>query len=944
MIELKTKPGSAAFLTWHEATERICNMGRARKQKPKIARDKASRDDTYRDKGMPRDKDRRDKDRSVRQAEPCGKALERTGFHWRELLSPEWIGLIVVGIGLIVVPYFRGLYFDADMMVVEQFLCLLLAGTGIWKFIAHRRSQEEWQAAKGLALKAGYQGRLLQPGAPLYDSRHLFIFILLIPYLIGFWTAVAPYDNWLQLFRYFAYASAFFIVAEAVSRKRGADAFLQIAIQISIGWTAFFAIATALGQAMFKDAVLSGRLASVFQYPNTFGIVLAVGIVGGLLLSLRQAWWLQAAGGLFLIPMGYVFLLTLSRGAWLVFPLIYLLGMLLLPFRGQLAYLLHSLPLAAGTAALLLGIGTQLEGASPGKVWLWIGFLSLLGAAGYPLLCRFLTGRLLERTSRMLPLTAEGTTLADTADEITADAERTVVSAETAATASDVQKKQAEAKLSWVYQLILPASFVAVIGISAYAVLKSPTVQGMLPETLSQRIAQINFETHSVIERGYFNQDAYEIYRDHVIFGTGGGGWRALFQRYQDYPYWSTQSHNYFSQLIVETGTVGLILFAMIMLYYLWRGFRQHVKAAATEQRVTRAYFLAVMLGLLGHSYIDFNMSFGYVGFLIFLALAAWQANTPAVVPAGGAPPVHQKTKAKFHLFRFLSRALPIPGRILQPATFLVLLAVTVLMIFPMYSYAQAQASYAEVGKMLEAGQVPDALNELESIIQKSPYNPSYHLTYGSVLVSIGTQQKDEQILQKGLEHLQRAAELAPTNPQNLAQVAQNYARAGEAEQAFQAIRQALLYGRWDIELYPIFMQLAYETGDARLGNGEREKASEAWKMGLDALQQVGPMKESLNQLPETLNKGRAFDVTEEMKLLAGKLYYRQGQFQEAVNILSQFHESQNDAIRRQAIIWSMAAEVQQRIPVEQTTWFSQLEQNPDWVDELRQILTLQTL
>src|SRR5690606_17086416 len=112
---------------------------------------------------------------------------------------------------------------------------------------------------------------------------------------------------------------------EALSRRPGAGEFLQACMQISIGWTALFAIAAAMGQVSFEDAVLHHRLSSVFQYPNTFGIILAVGTVGGLLLTLRRQWWLQALGGLFLVPMGYVFLLTYSRGAWLFFPLIYLL-------------------------------------------------------------------------------------------------------------------------------------------------------------------------------------------------------------------------------------------------------------------------------------------------------------------------------------------------------------------------------------------------------------------------------------------------------------------------------------------------------------------------------------------------------------------------------------------------------------------------------------------
>jgi len=832
-------------------------------------------------------------------------------WKWRDLWTPEWVGLLVIGIMLVIVPYFRGLYFDTDMMVVEQVLCLLILVTGIWKFVQSTRFRN---TARFSGSRVGI----------LYNPRHLYIFALLIPYLIGLWTAVAPYDNWMQLFRYFAYGIAFFIVAEALSRKRGADTFLQMAVQLSIGWTALFAIAATLGQVTYKDAVLGGRLSSVFQYPNTFGIIVAVGIVGGVLLTLRRTWWIQAVGGLFLIPMGYVFLLTLSRGAWMFFPIIYLLGMLLLPVRAQVAYIIHSVPLAAGTGLLLLALGTQLEGAAAGAVWLWTILSMLMGAIGYPLLAWFVTGRFMASAPLPSPAASE------TADEAAAS-------------------RPGQARNGWrglLPQSLLPIVIAAVLGCAVYAVLVNPAVRSLLPDAIEQRVAQINFETHSVIERGYFNQDAYEIYRDHVLFGAGGGGWRALFQQYQDYPYWSTQSHNYFSQLMVETGAVGLIVFAVIFLYYLWRGIRGHVNSGSTEERVARAYFLAVLLGLLGHSGIDFNMSFGYVGFLIFLALAAWQAKVPAQMGASHVQPQdkHAPSPAIARPLRLLSRALPVPVRVAQPAAFLLLLAVAALMIIPIQGFAEAQTSYAEVGKMLEAGEVEDALQKLERIVQKSPDHPSYHLTYGSVLVSIGAKQQEEQVLQKGLEHLRRSAELAPTNPQTLAQVAENLMRGGEGEEAFRYIRQALQYGPWDIQLYPIFMEIAYDIGDERLTKGDSEGAEAAWRAGLDALAQVGPMRESLDKLPETLNKGRAFGETEEMKLMAGKLHYRLGQFEEARHVLTPLQESQQEDIRRQAVLWSMAAEVYLGVPVEETNGYGTFLQHPDWGDELRQILTLQTL
>jgi len=73
-------------------------------------------------------------------------------------------------------------------------------------------------------------------------------------------------------------------------------------------------------------------------------------------------------------------------------------------------------------------------------------------------------------------------------------------------------------------------------------------------------------------------------------------------------------------------------------------------------------------------------------------------------------------------------------------------------------------------------------------------------------------------------------------------------------------------------------------------------------------------------------------------------LHYRLGRFEEARHVLTPLQESQQEDIRRQAVLWSMAAEVYLGVPVEETNGYGTFLQHPDWGDELRQILTLQTL
>ena len=876
-------------------------------------------------------------------------------WRWRDWWRPEWVALLVIGIGLVIAPAFRGLYFDTDMLVTEALLFFLLLVTGVWLWVRQARARNGRTAA-------------------WYNPRHLFVFALLVPYAIGLWTAVAPYDNWMQLLRFAAYATAFFIVAEALSRGRGAADFLQAAIQLSIGWTALFAVAAGLGQVTYEDAVLDGRLASVFQYPNTFAALLLVGIIGGLWLTLRRAWWLQVLGGLFLLPMGYVFLLTFSRGAWIFFPFVYVLGLLLLPVRAQWAYLLHSVPLAAGVGLLLLVFGTNLEEASAGAVWTAMAVAIAAGAVGYPVLYRRVSGRLL------------GASLRSSAGEPSGSDRPSMTDRRPA-----VLDGRAVAR-----RLALPAAVVAAFGGALLTVLHVPAVRNVLPDALAERVGQIGLETHSVIERGYFNRDAWDIFRDYPVFGAGGGGWRALFQSVQDYPYWSTQSHNFFSQLLVETGTVGLVVFAAVFLFYIGRGFRRLAAGAVTdpggvagldgrngagaatgpgavtgsgvmdgpgsevtEARLSRPYFLVVAAALLGHSIIDFNMSYGYVGLLLFVSLAAWQAD----IPGTGRP---DAPRAEAPARRLRSRHGPWPGSnppdsgrrdgrrtktgasillpYARPAAGLVLLALAALMLFPAVRFAQADAMYQEAGRLLKDGDVAQGLEELRKAIRLSPDQPSYRMTYGTALVSIGMKQPDEALLEEGLDQLRRTARLAATHPQTLAQVAVHLMRAGEYEEAYRLGRQALEQGPWDVHLYPIVMELAYELGAARLAAGDLQGAADVWQEGVDIYTQVNPRKETLHDLPEALGTGREFRLTDEMRLSAGKLMYRLESFEWAADTVLPVLESGDETQRQEAALWGVAAQVWQGVPLEEADGYDILTQIPDWQNKIRQVLSLDTV
>ena len=117
-------------------------------------------------------------------------------------------------------------------------------------------------------------------------------------------------------------------------------------------------------------------------------------------------------------------------------------------------------------------------------------------------------------------------------------------------------------------------------------------------------------------------EDAMKIIRDYPLTGTGGGGWAALYQGYQDQPYSSREVHNHYLQVWLEAGIFGFLAFICIWISFAIAFIRNCLKGRASPakwQLWTAAFLPAAALG--AHSLIDFNLSMAAVGFYLFVLL-----------------------------------------------------------------------------------------------------------------------------------------------------------------------------------------------------------------------------------------------------------------------------------------------------------------------------------
>ncbi|MCR4399671.1 MAG: O-antigen ligase family protein, partial [Syntrophomonadaceae bacterium] len=151
--------------------------------------------------------------------------------------------------------------------------------------------------------------------------------------------------------------------------------------------------------------------------------------------------------------------------------------------------------------------------------------------------------------------------------------------------------------------------------------------QDKLPTSVAaQRVEELTDPGgQSFVTRLAFSRAAFRIGMEHPLLGTGAGGWNALYHQYLDMPYFTTEVHNHFLQVWVETGIIGMAAFLamwVVLLFLFMSVYRAPADASAKLQMagITSA---ALVLGM--HAAIDIDLSLPAVAIILWslLALAA---------------------------------------------------------------------------------------------------------------------------------------------------------------------------------------------------------------------------------------------------------------------------------------------------------------------------------
>lgn len=602
---------------------------------------------------------------------------------------PRFVVATGIALLLILTPLFRGLFFPEEQLVA---LLATVALVIIWCFYTLREVQQ------GLAISP----RNAQPSAPLTMSAMDWAAVaVVLSYFISLFFGVKIRDAVQEFIKYSTYLAIYWLTSRLIRRTEDAFGVLQV-LTLSGALVSLIGIAVVTGTMSYNAAVLGGRLSSVFQYPNSLASYVSAAFITGLILwsraektSEKMIW--AIAGYLSL----FAFILTDSRGAWLVFPIGLALLVLLLPasLRWKAATNFAGTVVSVGLTAPLFS--PYLKDPGHGKALV----IPLLGIAVVVIAVLVLESywRLPAKQRRIIGLSC----------------------------------------LS-----------LAVIGLVAAGFLLSRGASNGSAQGLLGRLTATKLTDHNILERFQFSKDAFKIIKAYPVFGVGGGGWSSIYFSYQTYGYSSTLVHNNFMQVWVETGTIGFVAFLSLWGLAVIRG--MHLAREGEELSRTLATGTLVPAILLGmHSTIDFSLSLASISFAVWALLGTVRGLELAQVGNGW--------PSKGRDGKLASGPRPLgkdPATVLMIiAGISMVLGGLAASILTGYYFGQRGA------RALNADQLDEARAQFERAISLDPFTATYHIDLATTYERLARSRKDDSLMTKAFDHIQAGLERDRFNP-----------------------------------------------------------------------------------------------------------------------------------------------------------------------------------
>ena len=519
--------------------------------------------------------------------------------------------------------------------------------------------------------------------------------------------------------------------------------------------------------------------------------------------STLKKWYLRlfllAAGAFFIISIFF----TYSRGVWLLLPFLAVLFVAASPLAERFRLFLSLFTVVAAGLMFIFRIALALETGASGTVWSYATASLLFAAAGgfaaefyltrFPVrlrlpVCSLLV--LLLLFAWTYPVFREMQALKMREDPGVA------VSAESTAE----QEPEDATLLRSALRRHFPAS----------------VYEGIFSreESASLRLAHY--------------QDALKIIRDYPLLGTGGGGWKALYTAYQDQAYTARAVHNHYLQVWVEAGVFAFLAFAGLWLFYIFLFFRFITAPGISPEKKKLQVALFIPAAAIGaHSALDFNLSYGVVGFFLFIlfALAAGMFRSELDFP-------------------LCSGIVPFRKWLSKLAWGAVVIVSAILLVLTLNLWTGQKAALLAVSQA-EKGQFQEAEISFRKAIKKDPLRGSNYLNMARIYEHLASREEDEKeasrLRSDALEFAWSAYKLEPYNTQFNLEYGTMLLRRGLVDEGLVYIERLLLLDPFRPEHYG-------RVAAARLKGGEYYLQIERMNEAADLLQSIFELEEAMQQ------------------------------------------------------------------------------------------------
>jgi len=789
------------------------------------------------------------------EKKPINKAKERKSFDFNKL------NIFVFALLCIIVfypPFFRGLFFEKEFFITSILTSITFI---LWCILKINRKE----------------GRLFEK--PLDYA----LFGLVLAYLLSTFVAVNLRLAIGEFVKYFTYFMIYVLVSQVVKEKKQIKILLNVVILSGV-LVALMGIGAASGIVKYKGAFEGGRIFSTLQYPNTTAsFLMAIFFISLAFIAISDKKWHKALYGISSYTLLLTFIFTYSRGAWIMFPFVLLIYLIVLPKSSKIENLVYFIGIFVAALLASKGFAAALAANNGKNIWLWyfIGLIisfavtyllsftvnfankinlkvAIAVAVGLVVICVSFVGYVFTQKDVLVLSHA-----VNAKDSVKSIIRYVNVKPNTDYTLKLDLKTNLNGDKPWAYRITIesrdyldqptqiltkegkePVSEIkfrtldnskriAVIFANQFsgteavfekAVLTDPSGKTVeiplkfkyIPENLYSRIQDINPFTKNVSERNIFYLDGLKIFKDYPILGAGGGAWETLYFMYQSFLYWTTEAHNFYLQLAIETGILGILALLFVFGSFIYIYFKTHRFLEDSDVKILYSAAATSIISLLMHASIDFDMSLGAVSILLWTLFGIitcynriWDRKNEVYI------------KLKY-----------MPGYgVLTVIAFIFMLFVGSLFI----GYIYGQKGALAIGQQ----KLDEAEKYFSVAVSFDPFTASYKFDLGQILDEKGTNQKNGQLILKAKNLMESGVKLNPYNSQMLAKMAAFYLRHGEIEKGLQYIEKSVQVQPLRPQNYQQKADAYFKVGVFYLQKGDKEKAKEMFNVVLNIPKEI---------------------------------------------------------------------------------------------------------